>query len=298
MATFDTKYRTTVAEMIAAATNPLTASIAKLKTEYTALLVSLNNEFAQLKSEISSLKTENSALLTKVNDTTATMAAPSYLQIASQNIPKEVQLDLLNRQDDETRERRERESNVVIFGLPLAQGDNPEDRAEHDRQTVNTIFKDILNISVKPKNIKRFRGKEGNYSGPIKVPLKSVTERNVVLKAAKLLKNNQTFSNVFIRTDETPAQQKRSKELRDECKLKNNDLPSLQGQPLALYKKQPFRFCVRNYTIVKFYARKESSDNTSQPELTTNSQQQSANTAQASTAPATNVPSTNPDASN
>ena len=95
------------------------------------------------------------------------------------------QLDLLNANADDVRERRLRETNVVIFGLPKAVGADPATRQKAVEQTVRTLVKDALKSNIVVGRIRRFAGPSRSYDGPILVSFDSVGSRNAILQAAK-----------------------------------------------------------------------------------------------------------------
>ncbi len=136
-------------------------------------------------------------------------------------VPTPEQLDLIIANADEVRERRLKETNVVIFGLPQAVGADTTSRMKQDEKTVRTLFTKQLSSRVAVGRIRRLAGPERKYDGPIIVSLDSVGSRNSILLAAKSLSKNVNFSHVFIHADETLAQRKQSKELREECKRLN-----------------------------------------------------------------------------
>ncbi len=119
----------------------------------------------------------------------------------------------------------------------------PAKRTPEQLDLINANADEVEERDVKVERIRRFAGLERQYDGPIVVTLDSIGSRNTILRAAKSLKNIETYSRVYFHADETPAQRKKSKELREECKLRNT--PSIDETVPT------HRHCVRDGRIVK-----------------------------------------------
>lgn len=119
---------------------------------------------------------------------------------------------------EELEERRRRESNVVIFGLPeMTQGTLEERQNEELRQVRElTGILDLTDVQIG----RSFRLGRTNpdTKRPILIKLNSVEERNRFLKQASLLKNSPNFRSVYVHPDLTRMQQAKRKLLLAEVR--------------------------------------------------------------------------------
>ncbi len=241
-ATFDRSYKSNVEQMLQAAIASVLNDVKRV----------LSKKDAQHEREIADLK--NQLHLLEQRDQTAQPSPqpqPSWSRIingAQTTRFTEIQNEQLNAQADEIREREKRACNVIIFGIPSTSTDQPE-RTTADKSAVQSICHETLKAKVSISKIRRLPGPERNFTGPLIVTLGSTTERATLLRAAKQLKDHETYGKVYIHADETIAQQQRSKALRAECKR----LCAAEGE----------RYVIRSNTIVKLRPRRANTENNS-----------------------------------
>ena len=131
---------------------------------------------------------------------------------------------------DECNQRRSRECNLFISGLPEAESESAEEAEREDLST----FSDIIHaIGVKEVGVEQVR-RVGRSRGkrPLKVTLESVEQKWKVLKMAAKLRNKSPFSAVFINEDLTPMQQVQRKEQLKELKERRG-----AGEDVVLYRR-------------------------------------------------------------
>ena len=131
---------------------------------------------------------------------------------------------LVNKAVDESRERNKREGNVVIFGLPESTKRDELEKQNDEQNQIGTLF---AAIKADTRNIvKYFRLKASTRGGPapIVVTVGSVVNRNILLKLA--YSNRASIQNVYINPDLTQTERIYAKELRQQCKDKNTQLPT------------------------------------------------------------------------
>ena len=135
------------------------------------------------------------------------------------------EINVINAIAIENDDIKKRECNVIISGLPNSTGENIE---KDDETKIESLFTAIGFEKTKMKRSKRFTNEKSNgQPNLVLVELNNKEDRFSIMKAAKALKNNETYKNVFINFDLTPAQRvmqmelnKKRKELNDKDKTK------------------------------------------------------------------------------
>jgi hypothetical protein len=169
------------------------------------------------------------------------------------------QLDLLDANAREVQERDTKSRNIVIFGIKPSPSEEAQERKTFDTEAVASILTE-LNITTQVVAVRRFRGgASAQQIGPIQVVLTSTDERNKILKSASKLRANADRAGVYINPDETPAQQKHSKFLRQECdRLNKEKLASAE-------KDQPFRWAIRSGRVARVNGKWDSTTRNTTP---------------------------------
>lgn len=122
--------------------------------------------------------------------------------------------------------QKNKNKNVVIFGLPESKNPCKTEKQKEEEESVNNLFQalastdnpDIAN-QIEIKRVSLFRTKNNSNTITI-VALDSEKQRNLILKNAKNLKNQNEYKNVFIGPDMTAEERKRMGELREQLKVK------------------------------------------------------------------------------
>jgi hypothetical protein len=103
--------------------------------------------------------------------------------VAKKNAKKsEAQLDIINTMTNvrmtEANDRTKRQSNVVIFGIPVSK--KADEKIKDDEDTINKIFDDLRLEKGNIINLHRLKQKQNDTTRipPIVIPLNNVQQRN------------------------------------------------------------------------------------------------------------------------
>jgi hypothetical protein len=132
-----------------------------------------------------------------------------------------IQLEILDANARKVKDRERRNKNLIIFGVKATIATTTKERVDYDTAAVKSILTE-LEVTTSPVFVRRFRG-TNSQDGPIQVIHGSTHERNAILKIASKLRLNPARKGVYVNPDETPAQLKRSKELRAETDRRNQE---------------------------------------------------------------------------
>lgn len=205
----------------------LTLTIEEL-TEAKNRIQDLEKDVGSLKDRVGTLESENSELKSKLNQeiNQEKQTTPSYADVAIGKAKRTVeQMNSINADEIELNERKDRERNIVVFGIEKSKSDKIEDKKEHDNKVVLDVLAKIGCEDIKPKNVIRLKSnKFPDRPGPIIVKFDNVKERNKVLGASKKLRDTQELSKTYITPDLTEAQRLLDFQLRVLRNEKNKSL--------------------------------------------------------------------------
>ena len=132
----------------------------------------------------------------------------------------------------EMRERKERENNIVIFGIT----EQPEHDGGRRMEADTTAVEDLLEVcgvqkshQVKPKKVirlgKRPTESQANTgtSRPVLVCFEAPTMKKAIFKNIRKLKDHEHLSSVQIRNDLTKCERERERKLYEDAKKKESD---------------------------------------------------------------------------
>ena len=161
----------------------------KLMTKFTDLIEKnyvLNAEVNQLKADNVILSQKYDDLLSRVDELEKNRQDWSTQGKNNLTAPVQDVMALTSTVADELQARKEKESNLVVQGLP----ESPSDDEESQKDNVLALFN---SISVRnPRVIRAFRmGRRTNKPRPIKVLCENRDTQQAVLSNAKRLKNSQ-----------------------------------------------------------------------------------------------------------
>ena len=146
----------------------------------------------------------------------------------------ELQTNILNAVGNEQNERRKRERNVILFGIPNSKAATIEEKAKDDEQKVKQIFNQIgiTNGEFKVQRFKANPSKPSVAPPPVRVNLgvqglETWLKPEEVIKAAKQLKKSTEFKEVFIGLDLTESQIAHLKQLIKSRNALNEELNKL-----------------------------------------------------------------------
>jgi hypothetical protein len=164
------------------------------------------------------------------NSNKTVQSKPLFSNVVKKQSNKQIkynndEINVINAIAIENDDIKKRECNVIISGLANSTGDNIE---KDDETKIENLFAAISFEKTKMKRSKRFTNKKSNNQpNLVLVELNNKEDRFSIMKAAKALKNNHSYEDVFINFDLTPAQRvmqmelnKKRKELNDKDKTK------------------------------------------------------------------------------
>lgn len=151
----------------------------------------------------------------------------------------------------ELNERKNRESNIMIYGVNESDAEIKEEREQHDQGIVKEILKTCKTKVKEVKNMKVIRlGKKGNdvknsedrqemARRPLLVVLDNVETKRELFKNIAMLKKNPKLDAIRLSNDMTKAERIKEKELWEEAKKRNEGMKSgefrfkIRGPPWA-----------------------------------------------------------------
>ena len=216
LSTFGKSYMTPTADMIKAA-------IKSVADEFKRILDAQNVVIESLRAQLKDLQPAARA-----------PAAPTMANILKGKSPEETKQRnlLLNVVSREEKDRSERESNIIIAGLPESTGGQDGDKA-----AVQKLF-EKLGLTANPKRVYRLRQtkKTGNPA-LLQVSLDSIRDRNDALRLGHHHGHGE-YSGVFIREDRTEAQHQEFSVQHAKKKERNAELEK------AKLLDNPFRYII------------------------------------------------------
>ena len=168
------------------------------------------------------------------NDTVTLKKEMSDVKKQLADIQKDIKTtvgDTINNVIDDRREIDKRKMNLIVFGLPEADIDTPdndktswdtEDKVDKDIETITDIIINELGVGLSNRNgiinARRLGAKSNKKSRPLKIEFKDLNaKRDVLTKAKNLRKStNDVAKRLYINPDLTEEQRKRDKDLRAE----------------------------------------------------------------------------------
>ena len=177
-------------------------------------IVELDVKIMGLEKEVGLLKSGAAASMASGNSWAAVLAGTA---------PKtQEQISLINTMQAESNERVRREKNVVILGLPASTETDFTQRIEEEKKNVADMFARIgLNVKINKVIRLRQNGTNGRVA-PVIIELENKENRNAVLKASKSLAKHNEYKSVYINADLTESERVLTKQLRMDCKSKND----------------------------------------------------------------------------
>ncbi|CAF0714789.1 unnamed protein product [Brachionus calyciflorus] len=176
-------------------------------------VVDLENMVNDMKAEVDELKktvADKDEEIKKIKESSTTNTC-SYAAMLKGTKNTEAENVLLAKISKENKEKRRKENNIIISGLPEKNDGNVEEKKEYDNEKVNKIL-NILELDSEHEIKKYTRLKPSNpnkKSDMIVVELNSKKKVTTALKNSKELKNNEEFKNVYINRDLSLAERNR-----------------------------------------------------------------------------------------
>ena len=175
----------------------------------------------------------------------------------------EVQINILNVVGNEQNQRRRKERNFMLFGVPASKAATTKLQIKEDKEIVNEIFSEIglsqdAVSMVSLTRIKPNPSRTTTSPPPLRMTLIdfSYSYRSIedVLPAAKQLKGSVKFNKVFINKDLTTVEIVQLKQLiatRNDLS-KNLEESNATSSTIAAY-----RYGIRNNRVVKVAVNKD-----------------------------------------
>ena len=129
---------------------------------------------------------------------------------------------------EEIKERKDRENNLVIFGMDEYESDVKEARAQEDTRKTIELFTDCK-IQIEDKIIKgvkrlgRYNKDEQKPSRPLLVQLEQVEYKLRLFKNIHYMKNNPKYTKVSVSNDLTRTERQNEKALWEEAQRRNKE---------------------------------------------------------------------------
>ena len=153
---------------------------------------------------------------------------PTFAQLFSNEKgkkPSEEAVQVISSLSRETRETEKKQKNVVIFGIAESKKSVATEKSAEDLEVVKEIIgATTRSKKIEIKKVHRLRSNVENKPGPVVVELSSKEDRDLVLKSARNLKENENFREVFVNEDMTLIERLKHKELIRERNEKNQKL--------------------------------------------------------------------------
>jgi hypothetical protein len=218
-----------VAKLIGAAVNLLNARLVKLEAEREArgkLVMDQAEMINELRKELAAAKKSPPVV--------------TWAKIAEDKSKRTSEhVSLLNVVANENKDRDKKEKNIIIFGLEESKKETVVAKKEDDMVKLNAIFNVMQVDAPEIDNVFRINGKDTNKAKPLILVLKSVKERNKILKCTRKLKDSE-YKDVFLSPDLTEAQRAGFKKLVEERNQKNAENTD-----------QEYIFVIRDDRVVK-----------------------------------------------
>ena len=124
----------------------------------------------------------------------------------------------------EDNEREKRSRNIIIHGAEEV-GESPEEIKKEDAQYISEILKEI-GSSVKPNFITRLGVKSKDKNRPIKIVLKSKSDKDSVMKNLGRLKGTEDFfGKISVKDDYTTQERDSIRKLTERAKIQSSENP-------------------------------------------------------------------------
>ena len=206
------------------------ASIEAAKTD---IISSLSGEISKLRDSVGVL-TRSVEELESTNDTLKTKC-------------KELSESVFDKVLEECEQRKRRENNIIISGLPEKNEGSLEDRKAHDKETVEKllirleVWQDVDVVHMRRLG----RPKPDDKSNRLlMVKFEGYDQKIKVAKRASALRQHEEYRTVYINFDLTPMQQKQRKEMMAELKGRRE-----RGEDLVIFRNKIVPRAPKNFQL-------------------------------------------------
>lgn len=200
--------------------------LSEIKDLRSAIEASKNEVIQALRIEIESLRNTVKSLTNRVADLEQQNKELQAKCKECSVIPE----DLPNKIVEECEERRQRECNVFVVGLPESTAGEAGETPNHDEAAVQRMLRSIDVADVKIKRLRRVGKHAHRGKRPLLITFSDVADKWKVLKKASKLRRSPNYSSVFINEDRTQLQQLHRKRQLEELKRRRQN-----GENVVLY---------------------------------------------------------------
>lgn len=209
------------------------------------VVVKIAEKCDQMNAEISRLndkvKTLNDLVISKDEEIARLSSSESRSGVLSMNmcekgeewVNKSQKICVINEVVADLNERKERENNVIVFGL-------------NEKITSESLLENLRmdKTKVKKKHTLRMK-KTTSTSDPVVIEFNSREDRNEMLRKARVLRKSDDpdMTRIFVNPDLTLAERVKEKQLREERNKKNKELDELRSKDPTKYN---YYFGIRN----------------------------------------------------
>lgn len=144
--------------------------------------------------------------------------------VKSPNNLREIIKEARNEEQQEDRDKKSRETNIIIHGIPDKKFINQEEEEKWNKEFSNKLISD-LKITVKKKQTLRLGTFKENNRRPIKVAFATVKDKESVMKNLKNLKGVEGYEKMSITDDRTKAERELIKSWAIKAKERNAEEP-------------------------------------------------------------------------
>ena len=121
----------------------------------------------------------------------------------------------------EANEKKSREPNLILHGVPESGSTNVDDRKKHEQEFVADLFQELGLVDVAYKALYRLGKPNQTQKRPLKLVIEDIKGKERIMSNLKKLKDKEKFIGVSITDDYTPSERKLIKDKVEEAKVKN-----------------------------------------------------------------------------
>ena len=238
----------------------LVASLAILEKK----VKELEDDKAAKNIKIKDLENQLRNLSTNPNTNISNLTNVNWEEIVRGNSKlNETQTNILNVVGHEQNQRRRKERNVILFGVPASKAATVDLQIKEDKVTIKEIFTEIrlpndADSMVSVTRIKPNPSKTTTNPPPLRPTLVdfSYSNRSIeeVLKVAKKLKESVKYNKVFLNKDLTNVELVQLKQL---IEIRNDSNKKLKETNTSSSTVATYRYGIRNDRVVKVFFKKD-----------------------------------------
>lgn len=208
----------------------LVAVVRALGVVFDKVLKEKDGVIEKLVEDVNDLKTRVKVLEEEKAANSQPIKLFSSLLQGNDKAPSVVEANIISAVNRESKERKSREKNVVIFGLEESKAEDEMTKTNEDELHLNGLLEAMSIDSRTVNKFNRLKSKNVDKPGAVLVEFKMIETKLQALKAAKNLKSIEKYKETYVSTDMTLAERITHKNLvkvRDE---RNKKLRNTNGE--------------------------------------------------------------------